>query len=82
MTTCGQPLLSFDVHREPVTKIEEDSPGRVVPAPDAVLTIGGYLEGELNYQVWDEVAIWGRPLAPGEVKALYNGGYGVEFPVK
>ena len=63
-------------------KVEEGLSGRIVPAPDAVLTIGGYLEGELNYQIWDEVAIWDRPLAPGEVAALYNKGYGVEIPVK
>ncbi|MHC4504421.1 MAG: sialate O-acetylesterase, partial [Planctomycetota bacterium] len=84
VAVCGGADGSIRVYVDgkPGDKVEEGLSGRIVPAPEAVLTIGGYLEGELNHQVWDEVAIWDRPLAPGEVKALYNQGYGAEIPVR
>ena len=46
----------------------------------ATLTIGGLeFRSDLDFQVYDELAIWSRPLSEGEVKKLYNNGHGSEI---
>jgi HEAT repeat protein len=47
---------------------------------DVPLTIGGSgLNHPLEFQAYDELAIWSRALSEPEVRALYNGGAGVEL---
>ncbi|MGB2823795.1 MAG: sialate O-acetylesterase [Phycisphaerae bacterium] len=48
----------------------------IVPSRRAKLTLGGHITTEGQFQVFDELAIWDRPLAAAEVEALYNNGYG------
>ncbi len=47
----------------------------IVPARTQ-LQIGGHIETPGHFQVFDELAIWDRPLTAEEAKALYNNGYG------
>ena len=45
----------------------------------ATLTIGGLeLKSDQDFQVYDELAIWSRPLSEEEIKKLYNNGHGSE----
>jgi len=53
----------------------------IVPSRRAKLTLGGHITVEGQYQVFDELAVWGRPLTAAEVDALYNGGHGAEIAV-
>jgi len=53
----------------------------IVPGRRAKLTIGGRITTEGQYQVFDELGIWDRPLTAGEVRALYNNGHGAEISV-
>ncbi len=47
---------------------------------DVPLTIGGLgLNHPLEFQAYDELAIWDRALSAAEVRALYNGGAGIEL---
>jgi len=48
----------------------------IVPSRRAKLTLGGHITVDGQFQVFDELAIWDRPLTAPEVKALYNNGYG------
>ena len=46
----------------------------------ATLTIGGLeFKSDLDFQIYDELAIWSRPLSEEEVKKLYNNGHGSEI---
>jgi len=51
----------------------------IVPSRRGKLTLGGHITMPGHYQVFDELAIWGRPLKAEEVKALFNNGYGAEI---
>ena len=53
----------------------------IVPSRRAKLTLGGRITVDGQYQVFDELAIWGRPLTAAEAEALYNNGYGTEIAV-
>ena len=57
-----------------IKDIEKDS--YIIPALDAVLTIGGKYEKEGKVESFDEIAIWERVLNAKEVKMLYNNGFG------
>ena len=47
---------------------------------EAPLTLGGLdFTSDLAFQIYDELAIWSRPLSEEEVKKLYNNGYGSEI---
>ena len=52
----------------------------IVPSPSK-LTLGGRITVEGQYQVFDELAIWGRPLSAKDAKTLYNNGYGAAIAV-
>jgi len=54
---------------------EED---HIIPSR-AKLAIGGHITRQGQYQAFDELAIWSRPLTAREVKALYNNGYGAQI---
>lgn len=67
----------------PFRREAKDLPaGGIVPA-DVPLTLGGLMleHDDFNYQVYDELAIWSRPLTAAEVAALYNGGVGAELTI-
>jgi len=49
----------------------------IVPARDAVLTIGEVEKIDRQFEGFDEVGIWSRALREEEVQALYNQGRGV-----
>jgi hypothetical protein len=52
----------------------------IIPAPKGVpLTIGGLIERAGQFQVFDELAIWSRPLTLEDARTLYNNGHGVEI---
>ena len=53
----------------------------IVPSRRAKLTVGGRIAIEGQYQVFDELAIWGRPITAVEVQALYNNGHGAAIAV-
>jgi len=53
----------------------------IMPAK-TFLKFGGYLEHKSDFQVFDEVAIWDRPLTEAEVQTLYNNGGGVEISLE
>jgi len=64
--------------RESLEGIEEAS--HIFPAgKDVPLTVGGLIEKEGQFQFFDELAIWQRPITPGEVAVLYNNGFGAEI---
>jgi len=50
-------------------------------AADVPLMIGGVELGDMDFDfhIFDELAIWSRPLSEGEIKKLYNGGAGAEI---
>jgi len=50
-------------------------------AKDVPLTVGGELIASSEFQCYDELAIWSRPITEEEVKKLYNSGAGSEIPV-
>jgi hypothetical protein len=49
-------------------------------AMDIPLTIGGGMAASAEFQCYDELAIWSRPLTQEEVRKLYNGGAGARIP--
>ena len=59
--------------------VVRDAGGNHITAARTVLQIGGGPLETGSFQVFDEVAVWSRPLTPGEVRALYNNGAGVEI---
>ena len=57
-----------------------DQADHIIPASEGVpLTIGGLIERAGQFQVFDELAIWSRPLTLEDARALYNNGHGVEI---
>lgn len=52
----------------------------IIPA-DVALKIGGDLIQDNNFQSFDELAIWSRPLSKSEINALYNNGLGTELHI-
>ncbi len=53
----------------------------ILPSRRAKLTLGGHGTVAGQYQVFDELAIWDRPLSAQDAKTLYNNGYGAAIPV-
>ena len=53
----------------------------IVAARGSKLTLGGRITRDGQYQVFDELAIWRRPLTVAEVKAIYNNGHGAAISV-
>ena len=51
----------------------------IVPATDAMLTIGNVKKIARQFEAFDEVGIWSRPLSEQQVLALYNKGHGVSL---
>ncbi|NQU22802.1 MAG: hypothetical protein HQ567_16105 [Candidatus Nealsonbacteria bacterium] len=51
----------------------------ILPAKDAVLTIGGVKKIDRQFEAFDEVGIWSRPLSEQQVLELYNQGHGVSL---
>jgi len=51
----------------------------IIPAKDAILTIGDLKKIDRQFEAFDEVGIWSRPLTENEVLALYNKGCGVSL---
>jgi len=51
----------------------------IIPAKDAMLTIGSIKKIARQFEAFDEVGIWSRPLTEEEVLALYNNGHGVSL---
>jgi len=51
----------------------------ILPAKDAILMIGNLKKIDRQFEAFDEVGIWSRPLIEGEVLALYNKGCGVSL---
>jgi hypothetical protein len=51
-------------------------------AADIPLSIGGEMKASSEFQCYDELAFWSRPLTEEEVQKLYNGGAGSQIPVK
>ena len=51
----------------------------IIPARDAVLTIGETKKADRQFEAFDEVGIWSRPLTEAEVQTLYNKGMGVSL---
>ncbi|NQU20498.1 MAG: hypothetical protein HQ567_04390 [Candidatus Nealsonbacteria bacterium] len=56
--------------------------GHIIPAKDALLTVGGLIDHDGQFQVFDELAIWDRPLEPEEAKSLFNKGFGAEITTR
>jgi hypothetical protein len=50
-------------------------------ATDIPLSIGGEMVATTEFQAYDELAFWSRPLSEEEVQKLYNGGAGSPIPV-
>jgi len=59
----------------PFHGIEKEN--HILPAKDAVLTIGGGLGLDRQFEAFDEVGIWSRALSEEEAIRLYNAGSGV-----
>lgn len=51
----------------------------IIPAKSAMLTIGNVKKITRQFEAFDEVGIWSRPLTEEEVLALYNKGHGVSL---
>jgi hypothetical protein len=51
-------------------------------AADIPLSIGGEMVATTEFQAYDELAFWSRPLTEEEVQKLYNGGAGAQIPVE
>ncbi len=51
----------------------------ILPAEQATLMIGNLSKIEHQFEVFDEVGIWSRPLSEEEVLGLYNKGHGVSL---
>ncbi len=51
----------------------------IVPARRAKLTLGGHITLDGHHQVFDELAIWHRPITAAEARTLYNNGHGAEI---
>lgn len=51
----------------------------IVPARKAILRIGDLRKTDRQFEAFDEVGIWSRPLAEEQVLALYNKGHGVSL---
>lgn len=60
--------------------IQENHTELTKPRPDVwCVGIGGHITREGQFQAFDELAIWSRPLKAREVKALHNNGCGAEI---
>jgi hypothetical protein len=51
----------------------------ILPAKDAVLMIGNLPKVSRQFEAFDEVGVWSRPLSEEEVLELYNNGRGVSL---
>lgn len=49
-------------------------------AQEVPLSIGGEMRASAEFQCYDELAFWSRPLTEEEVRKLYNGGAGSQIP--
>ncbi len=57
-----------------------DQADHIIPAPKGTpLTLGGLIDRAGQFQVFDELAIWNRPLTLDDARTLYNSGHGVEI---
>ena len=50
-------------------------------AENVSLVVGGEMKTGAEFQCYDELAFWSRPLTEEEVKKLFNGGAGSPIPV-
>jgi hypothetical protein len=62
---------------KPFLGVEKEN--HIVPAKDAVLTIGGGITLDRHIEGFDEVGIWSRALTEAEARQLYNSGAGVQL---
>jgi hypothetical protein len=64
--------------RESLAGIEEAN--HILPAgQDVPMTLGGLIDHDGQFQIFDELAIWQRAITPDEVATLYNNGFGAEI---
>ncbi|MDP6544965.1 MAG: sialate O-acetylesterase [Phycisphaerae bacterium] len=70
----GAPCGQLD---KPFWGIAKDN--HIIPAKDAMLMIGNIKKIARQFEAFDEVGIWSRPLSEEQVLALYNKGHGVSL---
>lgn len=51
----------------------------ILPAKQAILMIGNLPKTDRQFEAFDEVGIWSRPLSQEQVLRLYNNGHGVSL---
>jgi alpha-galactosidase len=62
---------------KPFWGIEKEN--HIIPAKDEILMIGNLPKIPRQYEGFDEVGIWSRPLSEEEVQQLHNNGHGVSL---
>ncbi len=67
----------FGTLDKPFWGIQDEN--HILPAKDAILTIGELEKIDRQFEAFDEVGIWSRPLTEDQVLALYNKGRGVSL---
>jgi hypothetical protein len=70
----GAPCAQLD---KPFWGIAKDN--HIIPAKDAILMIGNLKKIARQFEAFDEVGIWSRPLSEEQVLGLYNNGHGVSL---
>ncbi len=75
------PKMSTGKHAKRMAGLVGVPVGPIRPAKGIPLTIGGGLVSASEFQCYDELAIWSRPLTEQEVQKLYNGGAGARIPI-
>lgn len=83
----GRKTFELYVDGEPTDKSRGSNPQLLkglgeedgIRPSNARLTIGGHITKQGQFQAFDELAIWSRPLTARQVKALYNNGYGAQI---
>jgi len=70
----GAPCGQLD---KPFWGIAKDN--HIIPARDAMLMIGNIKKIARQFEAFDEVGLWSRPLTEEQVFALYNKGHGVSL---
>jgi hypothetical protein len=70
----GAPCAQLD---KPFWGIAKEN--HITPAKDAMLMIGNIKKIARQFEAFDEVGIWSRPLTEEQILALYNKGHGVSL---
>ncbi|MDP6637368.1 MAG: sialate O-acetylesterase [Phycisphaerae bacterium] len=70
----GAPCAQLD---KPFWGIAKDN--HIIPAKNAMFTIGSIKKIARQFEAFDEVGVWSRPLSEQQILALYNKGKGVSL---